>query len=402
MKVLTFAHRLEVGGTQVNAIEIAAGLRDLHGHDVTIFATSGPMARLVEQKGLRFVPAPDAYLHPSLPRMRALRQLVRTERPDVIHAWDWWQVLDACYSVHWPMQVPMVVSDMMMDLTRILPKSLPTTFGTPLLVEEARARGRHRAELMVPPVDVKLNAPDAADGPAFRARYGLGPEEVAIVSVSRLSEHMKSESLFHAIEAMRRLAKSQPLRLVIVGEGGARPALEAAARSVNEFLGRPAVLFTGALLDPRAAYAAADVVIGMGGSSLRALAFGKPLVVLGERGYAELFTPKSAEWFFRNGMFGRGVGAEDSDRLHDALARITGPEADRQSLGSFGRRFVVDRFSLESVCASLSRLLEDAVVRPQSFGTSLADAARTTAVYLRERRFLTPSRDRKPREATVD
>jgi glycosyltransferase involved in cell wall biosynthesis len=255
---------------------------------------------------------------------------------------------------------------------------------------------------MVPPVDVKLNAPDAADGPAFRARYGLGPEEVAIVSVSRLSEHMKSESLFHAIEAMRRLAKSQPLRLVIVGEGGARPALEAAARSVNEFLGRPAVLFTGALLDPRAAYAAADVVIGMGGSSLRALAFGKPLVVLGERGYAELFTPKSAEWFFRNGMFGRGVGAEDSDRLHDALARITGPEADRQSLGSFGRRFVVDRFSLESVCASLSRLLEDAVVRPQSFGTSLADAARTTAVYLRERRFLTPSRDRKPREATVD
>ena len=138
MKILVYAHRLELGGTQVNAIELAAALRDLHGHDVTLFATPGPMVNLVEEKGLRFLPAPEAWLHPSPVRMRALRGVVRSERPDLIHVWDWWQCLDAFYSVHLPMRIPMVVTDMMMDLTRILPKRLPTTFGNRKIHERWR------------------------------------------------------------------------------------------------------------------------------------------------------------------------------------------------------------------------------------------------------------------------
>jgi hypothetical protein len=53
MKILVFAHHLEIGGTQVNAIEISAALRDLHGHNVVLFATPGPMVKLIEKKGLR-------------------------------------------------------------------------------------------------------------------------------------------------------------------------------------------------------------------------------------------------------------------------------------------------------------------------------------------------------------
>ena len=46
--------------------------------------------------------------------------------------------------------------------------------------------------------------------------------------------------------------------------------------------GRQVVLLTGEIADPRPAYAAADVVVGQGGSALRGMAFGKPLVVVGE------------------------------------------------------------------------------------------------------------------------
>ncbi|MBK8185465.1 MAG: glycosyltransferase [Candidatus Competibacteraceae bacterium] len=92
MKILVYAHRLEVGGTQVNAIELATALRDLHGLEVVMFAQPGPMVRLIEEKGLCFLPAPDARFHPSLARMRALSDAVRREKPDLIHAWDWWQM----------------------------------------------------------------------------------------------------------------------------------------------------------------------------------------------------------------------------------------------------------------------------------------------------------------------
>ena len=42
MKILVFLHELVVGGTILNCIELATALRDVHGHEVVLFATPGP------------------------------------------------------------------------------------------------------------------------------------------------------------------------------------------------------------------------------------------------------------------------------------------------------------------------------------------------------------------------
>lgn len=65
MKILVFGHHLVVGGTPLNSIELAAALRDIHGHEVVYFATPGPMLRLVREKRLRYLPAPEGYVYPS-------------------------------------------------------------------------------------------------------------------------------------------------------------------------------------------------------------------------------------------------------------------------------------------------------------------------------------------------
>src|SRR5688500_17915952 len=139
MKILVYAHQLDVGGSQVNAIELSEALRDLHGAEIVFFAEPGPMVRRLEENGLPYVAAPAAGVHPSRARIAALRDLVRQERPDVMHVWDWWQCVDAYSAVHIPMGVPMAVTDMCMNVTRLLPRELPTTFGTPELVDKARA-----------------------------------------------------------------------------------------------------------------------------------------------------------------------------------------------------------------------------------------------------------------------
>jgi glycosyltransferase involved in cell wall biosynthesis len=402
MKILTFAHRLEIGGTQVNAIDLAAGLRDLHGCEVVLFATPGPMAGLAKERGLRFVPAPDAYLHPSPARMRALRQLVRDERPDVIHAWDWWQCLDAYYSVHLPMGVPLVATDMMHDLVRVLPKRLWTTFGTPEMVDHARAAGRRKVDLILPPVDVHFNAPDAVDPAAFRHQFGLKDGEITLVTVSRLATWMKSESLIRTIDAVRALGRELPLRFVIVGDGAARPELERLAAQTNAELDRPAVVLTGALLDPRPAYAAADIVIGMGGSSLRGMAFGKAVIVVGEEGFSAPFNADTAESFYHSGMYGRGDGAADNARLIGQIRTLAQARGNLADIGRFSREFVERHFSLEVVSARLAALLQRAAAEKPPLRHTLADAVRTTAVYVRERRFLSPSRDKNPVNAVAE
>ncbi len=402
MKVIVYAHRLEVGGTQTNAIDLAAAVRDMYGWDVLLFAQPGPMLQLVYEKGLRFVPAPDARIHPSLTRMKALRSLVKTEKPDLIHTWDWWQCLDAFYSVHLPMRIPMVASDMMMELTRILPKRIPTTFGVPELVDRARLSGRRSVEVILPPVDVAKNAPGVVNGMAFRDQYGLAEKDIAVVTVSRLSDWMKRDSLEETIRAVGILGRELPISFLVVGEGLARQRLERLSDKVNDQLGRCAIVFTGALLDPRPAYAAADIVVGMGGSALRAMAFGKPVVVVGERGFAELFSRKSADKFLYSGVYGREVLAPNKKKLDEQLRELAFSEHLRLEVGTFSREFIIQNYSLRAVSARLAKFYEAALADEVCIQPILADGFRTAAVYLRERRFLTPSRDRVPRDANAE
>ncbi len=388
MKILVFGHWLEVGGTQVNAIELAAALRDVHGHDVVYFATPGPMLELIEAKRLRFIPAPPATIHPSPARMRALRDALRRERPDVVHVWDWWQCLDAFYVAPLLMRIPMVLTDMSMNVARVLPKAIPTTFGTPELADRAKASGRRPVEVLLPPVDVRWNAPGAVDARPFRERHGVRGEAITLVSVSRLSAWMKGEALRRSIAAVRTLGREHPLRLLVVGDGEAREELRRLADAANRELGREAVVLVGALLDPRPAYAAADIVVGMGGSALRGMAFAKPVLVVGERGFAAPFGPETADDFYYRGLYGIGDGDPDNGRLTSVMRGLAGHRETFAALGEFSRRFVQEHFALEAVAGRLEKLLRAAAAAPPPLGLALADGLRTAAVWMRERRFL--------------
>ncbi|WP_108663642.1 glycosyltransferase family 4 protein [Acuticoccus kandeliae] len=396
MKVIVFAHRLEIGGTQTNAIELAAELRDRSGFDVIVHATPGPMLALVDEKQLRFAPAPDARFHPAPARIRALRALVRREQPDLVHAWDWWQGLEAYVGVHLPWGVPLLISDMMMSLTRVLPHEVPTTFGTEATLARAVCAGWRHAGLLLPPVDITQNAPGAADGGAFRRLLGIDRDAVVLVSVSRLAETMKAGPVEDAIEAVTRAGPRSRLTFVIVGDGEARARLAHLADAANRTLRRRAIILAGPMLDPRPAYDGADIVLGMGGSALRGLAFAKPVIVVGGGGYARLFAPNTAGEFITQGFYGSGSTAPDA--LDCILGRLAGDAALRASFGAFGRGFVLDRHSLEAVGRRLAAQCRLTAALPARRVARIGDAARTAAIYLRERRFNTASRDAAPRD----
>jgi glycosyltransferase involved in cell wall biosynthesis len=381
VKILVFAHKMEVGGSQTNTIELTAALRDVHGHDVVLFATPGPMVEVAQDRGLHFIPAPCRTSIPSLPMMRALREVVRSERPDLVHVWEWWQCIDAFYTLHLMEQVPMLVSYMLSDeLTRFLPKTPLTTFGTPEFVDRAKAAGRRRARLLVPPVDLNLNKPDVVDPRPFRERYSIESNDLVLVTVSRLAAFLKGESLRRTIDAVRVLGRDLPLRLIIVGDGDARKALERLAAEANREIGRRAVIFTGELLDPRSAYATADIVVGMGGSALRGMAFGRPVIIVGEQGFSSPLTPETADSLYYYGMYGIGDGNPSNTRLINQIRSLTESRDTLPGLGIFSRRFVTAHFSLESVCAQLEKYCQAAVVERQRPLVAVADGLRSAAL----------------------
>ena len=270
-----------------------------------------------------------------------------------------------------------------MAVPSFLPRTVPVTVGTQDLERQAEDAGFSSVVLLEPPVDVAANSPDY-DSSSFRAEFGLDSSAPLLAVVCRLAYELKLQGLLAACDAVGELVHAGTnVHLAVVGDGPARREVEEAAEAANKRAGRRAVVLTGQLADPRPAYSAADVILGMGGSALRGMAFGKPLVVQGERGFWELLTPESAPVFLQQGWY--GVGSAANGRASGALklrqilqALLDDPDTITQ-LGEYGRALVVERFSIDHAAAvqeDLYARAADASNRP-SIPQLAADVAHT-------------------------
>jgi glycosyltransferase involved in cell wall biosynthesis len=273
-----------------------------------------------------------------------------------------------------------------MSVAPFLPFDMPLIVGTEQIADHERRGGRTNVSVIEPPVDLKGNAPGIVDGAAFRREHGLSSDAVTVVCVSRLSPDLKLEGLLSAIEVAGRLADGTGMQLVIAGDGPSRADVATAAERANATAGRRAVVLTGELRDPRPAYEAADVCLGMGGSALRAMAFARPLVVQGEGGFWELLTPDTLRQFLWTGWYGYGDGREHGpSRLQSILGEILGDADRRETLGAHARRVVEQRFSLaaaaERQVGAYEAALADAPVERRSWLAPGSRSARRLAAH---------------------
>lgn len=350
MRILVYPHDLDMGGSQMNAIELAAAVRDL-GHECVIYGRPGVLCERIEELGLEFIESPDPGKRPSARIVRDLRRLVRSRGFDVIHGYEWPTGLEAYLATLRRGTSRAMCTIMSMAVAPFLPRSLPLVVGTQQIAAHEMALGRVAVEVIEPPVDLRHNvAPDSETLDEFRTRWGVGDVPL-VVCVSRLADELKAEGILTAIDVVASLPHDRPCQLLIVGDGAARERIARAAKLANRATARNTVVLTGELADPRAAYAVADVSLGMGGSALRALAFEKPLIVQGEHGYFQTLAPDSVGEFRWQGWYGVGDDIETGkSRLEGELVPLLQSGALRTRLAAFGRS-TVEEFSLASAAA---------------------------------------------------
>ena len=375
MKLLVAPHDLAIGGSQINAIDLAAGAADA-GHDVAVYGVEGPLVDHIAARGLEYVPARPLRYRPAPSRIAQLATLARRRRLDLIHAYEWPPCLEAYYGAHLAGGVPLVCTVLSMSVTPLVPRSVPLIMGTAAL--GAAARRRHLAPVWVlePPIDTDADRP-GHDGSAFREAHGVGPDESLLVTVSRLAIDLKLDALVDAIDAADVLAADRPVRLLVVGGGPAAAALEERAAAVNARHAREVVRLCGPAADPRPAYAAADVVVGMGSSALRAMSIGRPVVVQGERGFSLPLEPSTLPYFLEHGFYGIGAGTGGGRQLAAHLEPLLAGRARRDELGRYGRQVVEDRFSLRRALTRQLAIYDE--VRGSGCRTRATDAADAAA-----------------------
>ncbi len=378
MRLLMAGPQLYIGGTQINMIELAAELQTSYGYDVTIYARPGALSSVAESKGVDVIAAPITSDRST--KHRAISQVLDSVRPDLVQAWLWWAYRDAV-SACVRRALPLLAIDMLSDrICRGLPRFMMTTFGTPELADIARKQGRRRVETLVPPVDTTENSPTASlpDGPVRLTN--TRPGAFKVVTVSRVTDELKSDSLERTMRAVAHLASDLDVQFIVVGAGDALERFERIALEINGSIGREVVRMVGELLDPRPAYAMADVVVGMGGSALRGMAFAKPVVVVGEGGFTKLLSPETASYFLYHGLYGTCDGEPQGRELECVLSSLHGSSDRRAELGAFSRHFVEANFSIGSVTHQLDGYCRSAMERPTGHLLCLLDAYRAQAV----------------------
>lgn len=385
MRVLVCPHQLSMGGSQLNALELASSM-SRYGNEPVVYAAPGVLADVVRDLGLEWAEAPAPH-DTGLAWSRQLHDVVQQRNIEMVHTFEWRPGIKAALAGR--LRVPTLMSVMAMDVPAFLPNHLPITVGTPALRRKMLAQGR-TSHLLEPPVDLaRHDVAGPAELAAARARWQVPENAVVVSMVTMLTTALeKLQGVLEAIRVVDRLAAIQPIHLLIAGDGEGAEVVRRRAEDVNRRHGKTVIQPVGFQLDPTSVYAAADVMLGMGASALTGLAHGKALIVQGEAGFWRILDEASADGFIDGGWFGHG-GAGSGD-LQRALKQLIAQPALRSHLGAYGRTLMQRRYGMDAAAAHLAAIyVATALGRParREVASSMARSMAGGAKYLAAKRF---------------
>ena len=185
--------------------------------------------------------------------------------------------------------------------------------------------------------------------------YFLPPEAPIVGVVARLEAEKGHRTLLEAWPLV--LAAVPSARLLIIGEGSERDALEAEAASLGI---EDRVVFTGRREDVPAVTAALDVAVlpsyreAQGLSVLEAMALGRPVIASRVGGIPEMI---------EDGVTGLLVEPHDCDALAAGIIRLLTDHPLADMLAHRGHELVHDRFCIELMVHSISDLYDEVALK---------------------------------------
>jgi len=226
---------------------------------------------------------------------------------------------------------------------------------------EARIVPEDRVRVVHYGVDAKGWASTSAERDTARHAVGLAREDVAVAIVGRLIPGKGHGALVRAVAECRR--RGTPLRLLIAGEGDARPRIEALVRAEGI---AGAVSFLGFVTDVSRVMSASDIVAfptesrlgeGFGLAALEAMAARRPVVATRIASLPEVIA---------DGQTGLLVNSGDAAALASALERLSFEPGLRSKLGDAGQARGREHFSLDRMVDATIAVYEQLLAKKES------------------------------------
>lgn len=355
MRILMATMGLGIGGAETHIVELSKRLQAL-GHEVMVASNGGIYVAEIQAAGIRHydVPMHRRDLSCMLRSRRMLGEIIRAQRPDVVHAHARIPAF-LCGTLRRRLKFPFVTTAHWVFDSRGLVRYL-TNWGQRTIAVSQDIRQYLMREYRLPEEDITVTvngidtgkfSPDLPRQEVL-AELGLDPARPVVCSVSRLDED-RALVARQLVEGAQALDSAAPgVQLVIVGGGNVFDEIRARAQEVNGRLGRQCVVMTGPRADINRIVGAADLFVGVSRAALEAMAAARPVILAGNEGYQGLFTPEQLPRAREGNFCCRGFAPSRTERLlEDVAAALTLPGQRRRELGDYGREMVQEYYSVD-------------------------------------------------------
>ena len=380
MKIMHVITRFILGGAQENTLYTVEGLHRTGRHEVTLVTgpAIGPEGDLLDRaraSGVRVVVLNHLRrainpLH-DLPAFVQLFSLMRRMRPDVVHTHSSKAGILGRWAAH-VRRVPVVVhtihglpfhrfQNAAVNALYVRLERWCARYSDRLITvadamtEQALAAGVGRPELyrtIYSGLDVETFLKEC-DRESVRERYGLGPDDLVVGKVARLSDPKGHEFLFDAFESV---AREEPrAKLLLIGDGWRRREYERRV-DASGLSGR--VIFAG-LIPPAevpAAISAMDVLVhtslheGLARVLPQALISGVPVISYDVDGAREVVV---------DGVTGFLLPPREVDGLSRAILTLLADPGLRRRMGREGRERFTERFDARRMVRRIETTYEE-------------------------------------------
>jgi glycosyltransferase involved in cell wall biosynthesis/serine acetyltransferase len=365
VRVVSFIHSLELGGSETQCVEVAARMAG-SGYDVTLACLNpnGALRERVKELGLRLVafPAPRLLRPSAIAQALRFISFLRRNRIRVVHTNDLYSNLFAVPAA-WLAGVPVIISSQR-DMshwswyTPFRRKLLRKIQGmSSWLVTNSRAIrddlvmrdgfAAQRILVIHNGIDTSTFAPGVRGNSELSANFAPGDRLIVMVA----NMHIRVKGHEDLIEAAQTVCHAHPeARFLLVGDGELRQEFE---RRVQDLGLEGSVLFLGHQTDVAGLLSRCDIGVlasraeGLPNAVLEYMASGLATVATAVGGVPEVI---------RNETDGLLVPPRDPDALAGAVVRLLDDEQLRTRLGRAARSGVVENFDFAAVVSSL-RLL---------------------------------------------
>ena len=362
MKILMATNGLDIGGAETHIVELAKELKR-RGHEIVVVSNGGVYVEELEKAGIRHIKAPlnSRALKPMVRSYQILKQAIRAEKPDVVHAHARIPGF-LCGLLHRGKNFAFVTTAHWVFASEGMVRYL-TNWGTKTIAVSEDIKQYLKDSYGVPGEDVfvTINGIDTrrfspeVSGEGVKAEFGI-PAGVPVLShVSRMDDS-RALAARHLIDLAPALCEQvEGLVLLLVGGGDVLEELKVKAQAQNEKIGRQAILMTGARSDINSLVAAGDVFVGVSRAALEAMSAAKPTLVAGNEGYLGLFGPDKLERAIASNFCCRGDDPIEPETMKaDLLRLLSMTKEEKAATGQYCRQVILEHYSV-------TRMAQDAL-----------------------------------------